>query len=100
MPNHILIVTYDLKGSEGGQANYEKVFEILKACPTWCHYIDSTWLVFTEESPQSLAERIRPSLAPGDRMLITEMGSAYWGLLPKEGWEWIKRVQAAGKGDA
>jgi hypothetical protein len=93
MPNpRVLIVSYDLKATDPSQSNYDRVFEILKGCPSWCHYIDSTWLVLTEESPRSLAERIFPSISAGDRIFVTEMGASYWGSLPKEAWEWIKRV--------
>lgn len=81
----ILIVTYDLKAVK----DYTPFYETLKAQGTWWHYLTSTWLLYTDKTPQQVSDALSSHKAPQDLILIAEMGPHYQGFLPKEAWEWI-----------
>jgi hypothetical protein len=84
----ILVVTYELKQSAD---LYPKLFEILKSKDSWAHYMSSTWLVATEQSPNDLFKELVSEIFQGDRILITKLVPGYHGWLPTKAWEWIKR---------
>jgi hypothetical protein len=84
----ILVVTYDLKQPA---ASYEPLFEALKSQDSWAHYMSSTWLVATEDSPNELWDKLGDHIFKGDRMLITRLAPGYHGWMPTKAWEWIKR---------
>lgn len=91
----ILLVTYDLKGREGG---YDPLFELLKKQEGWSHYMTSTWLVSTEKTPKELLEELKPHLniqpQGGDIILITKfVKSAYAGWAPKAVWDWVRKQE-------
>jgi hypothetical protein len=81
----ILIVTYELKVVR----DYTQFYEAIKLQGAWWHYIATTWLVDTNNTPQQVSDAIQPFLAPQDFLLVTEMGKTYQGWLPKEAWDWI-----------
>lgn len=84
----ILLVTYDLKQPA---ASYSYLFAVLKGKDGWAHYMSSTWLVATDESPNELFDQLQPLIFDGDRVLITKLAGPYHGWLPKKAWQWIKR---------
>lgn len=86
----IILITYNLTPNR----DYTAFFNAIKSSPatTWWHYIDSTWLIKTDELPEAMLERFRPHINEGtDTILITKTDtSVYNGWLPKEAHEWIK----------
>jgi hypothetical protein len=66
----ILLVTYDLKQPA---ASYTDLFEILKSKDSWWHYLSSTWLVATDESPNELNQQLIPHIFNGDRLLVAPL---------------------------
>ena len=80
-------VSYDLKSP--GQ-NYTDLISELKKSSSWWHYLDSTWLIRTQESASQLWERISSYFDKNDYALIIEVGKDYQGWLPEKAWEWIK----------
>jgi len=82
----VYAINYDLK--RPGQ-NYEALYEAIKSCGTWWHYLDSTWLVDTTLGANGIWERISPHLDKNDFVLVIGMSSDYQGWLPAEAWEWI-----------
>lgn len=84
----ILLVTYDLKQP---QTSYEPLFEELKSKDSWAHYIPSTWLVSTRESPRELSQKLIPLTFKGDRLLVVELTGRHSGWLPQKAWDWIER---------
>jgi len=83
----ILLVTYDFKQPLG---SYTEFFDVLKGKENWWHYLSSTWLVYTDESPKELQQQLVPLTFKGDRFLITELSSNRAGWLPTKAWDWIK----------
>ena len=86
----IFSITYDLVSP--GQ-NYSKLAEAIKDVGTWWHYLDSTWLVATTLSANSIFERLKSALDSNDHILVVDIGSDHQGLLPKDAWEWINQHQ-------
>jgi hypothetical protein len=81
-------VSYDLNKS--GQ-NYSALYEELKKSPNWCHPMDSTWLIVTNETAEQLRDRIRKHLDDNDTLLVIKVVRPYSGWLTKEVWDWLDK---------
>ena len=81
-------VSYDLK--KVGQ-NYDGLIKELKESLSWWHYLDSTWLIKTNETPSQLWNRLKPNVDDNDRMLIIEVCNNTSGWLSEKAWEWINK---------
>ncbi len=83
----VLLVTYDLKNHN---RNYSNLYEALKMLGKWCHYLESTWLIATDMTPEQLYNHILPTIDSTDLVLVIEIKKNYWGSLPEEAWKWIQ----------
>ena len=85
-----LLVSYDLR-TPG--ADYSGLIEELKKSKGWWHYLKSTWIVSTTETPDELYDRLEPHRHKDDRILILEIGpgAARQGWLPEKAWGWLER---------
>ncbi len=86
-PPRMLIVTYNLKGAATA---YTQFYETLKSQGQWWHYLPSTWLIYTNFTPQQVYEAARPHLQTNDHLFVATLQNGYNGWLPKDAWEWIK----------
>jgi hypothetical protein len=84
-----MLVSYDL--NRPGQA-YAPLIEALKAVPLWWHYLDSTWLLRTEESAVALRNRLAGHLDEGDELLVIDVTGpeAAWTGFDERASQWIK----------
>jgi hypothetical protein len=80
------VVTYELH--ESGKA-YDELIEELKLSPGYCHTLQSTWLISTEETVRQSYKRLLPCIYEQDRILVTEVSAGIHGRLPGEALEWI-----------
>ncbi len=80
------LVTYDLKAP---LRNYNGLYDALKKCPKWWHFLESSWIVLTDETPTDLWNRFAPSIDSNDFLLIIEVRDNVQGWLPKKAWDWI-----------
>ena len=87
----ILLVALDLKQAA---TSYTELYDALKAKESWWHYMRTTWLVATEDTPQDIVDEIKPFLQSGDRALVTRLTNPYQGWLPTKAWDWIRRHMA------
>lgn len=83
----VYCVSYDLH--RPGQ-DYSKLIEELESSPDWWHYLESTWLISTNESPDQVWNRIGKHLDKNDRALIIQVGPNCQGWLPQEAYAWIR----------
>jgi len=84
----ILLVTYDLKAPG---KDYNSLYTLLKSAPAWWHYLESTWIIKTDETPKAWSDKIQTVVDPGDRFLVIDITQqSRQGWLPKSAWEWIK----------
>ena len=84
----ILLVTYDIKKSD---MNYKSLYDILKSANSWCHHLDSTWLIKTSESIEYWYDTIQKVIDPKDYFIIIDITEqAKQGWMPKETWKWFE----------
>ena len=83
----VYCVSYDL--NTPGQ-KYDALYEELKSSSSWSHYLDSTWLIYTNESSIQLSDRLRAHLDDNDRLMVIRVTSDYSGWLPEGAWEWMR----------
>ena len=84
--NKVYILTYDLK-TPG--KDYSGFYNAIKASPKWWHYLQSSWLIYTDEAPTVLWNRLCSHVDKSDRVLIIEVRDNCQGWLPKDAWDWI-----------
>lgn len=83
----VLLVSYDLKKTDD---DYKKFYAVLESSTKWWHYLKSTWLIGTEETPQILYEKLKQAMDKNDNILIIEVKKNYYGSLPSDAWSWIQ----------
>ncbi|HAT3956512.1 TPA: hypothetical protein I9Y43_005207 [Kluyvera ascorbata] len=82
----VYCVSYDL--NKAGQ-NYNALYEELKGSNGWWHYLDSTWLISSNETATQLSDRLRKHLDSNDNLLVIGVTNDYAGWLSQEAWDWI-----------
>jgi len=82
----IVSINYDLK--RPGQ-NYAALYDAIKKCGSWWHFLGSTWLVDTSLSAKGVWDRIAPHLDKNDFVLVIGVTRNYQGQLPQDAWDWI-----------
>lgn len=89
-------INYDLKGP---RADYSALIEAIKAIGKWWHYLDSMWLVVSNDGVQQVYERLGGHIKTGDNLIVLDVtNSAYWGILPRDAWPWIAERQSEERG--
>lgn len=86
--NKIYCVSYDLRKND---KDYEGLNNKLKDSLSWWHYLESTWLIYTNESASQLWNRLSESIDKDDHILIIQVTNDYQGWLPEKAWEWIRQ---------
>lgn len=86
----LYIVSYDLK--KPGK-DYKGLYEELKKSPKWWHYLESTWLIHTNETADQLFDRLRSHIDENDYVLVTEVTRNRSGWLPRKAWDWFGEIQ-------
>lgn len=84
----VYAISYDL--NQPGQ-KYQSLYEAIKSCGTWWHYLDSTWLLSTNKSAAQVSARLREELDKNDSLLVIKVTDEYSGWLPEKAWDWIRR---------
>jgi hypothetical protein len=87
----IYLVSYDLKVPG---RDYGKLYEVLKSADSWWHYLESTWMLYSNEDIGAWNGRIRSVLDENDRFIIMDVtGKQRNGWLQSKAWEWIRKHQ-------
>lgn len=80
-------INYDLRN----QRNYDPLFERIKAYGTWCHPLESTWVVSTSQSATQVRDNLRQAMDGDDGLLVTRLaGEAAWYGLNENISNWLK----------
>jgi hypothetical protein len=82
----IYAINYDL--NKPGQ-NYEKLYEAIKACGAWWHYLGSTWLIDTTLDSKGIWNKLSPHVDKNDSVLVIGVTRDYSGWLPQDAWDWM-----------
>jgi hypothetical protein len=88
----IYAVNYDLKAPG---RDYAGLYEAIKSCGVWWHYLGSTWLVDTSLSADGIWERLAPHVDTNDSVLVIGVSAGWQGWLPQKAWAWINGRAAA-----
>jgi hypothetical protein len=82
-------VNYDLRAK--AKPDYEGLIEELKRSSYYWHFLESTWLIATNETATELWQRIKQHIHGADSLLIIEVRDNASGWLSKEAWKWIRK---------
>lgn len=85
----LLLITYDLRSSD---KDYTALYEGIKRnCNKWWHYMESVWIVKTENTPDSIVDFLKDKIDKDDRLFVVNISQQKrQGWLPSKAWEWIK----------
>ena len=84
----IYSISYDLR--RPGR-NYEELYAVLNQYENY-HALESTWFVKSEETADTICEKVRQKMDNTDSVIVTEIVSTNkQGWMPKPFWEWINR---------
>jgi hypothetical protein len=84
----VYCVSYDL--NRLGQ-RYKDLHAELEKSLSWWHYLDSTWLILTNETANTLVDRLRQHMDDNDYILVIAVKRDYQGWLSQEAWDWINK---------
>lgn len=79
-------INYDLKAPG---RNYQGLYDEIKKSQLWWHYLESTWIIITNETPDAVWNRLSSQIDKNDFLLIIEVRDRCQGWLPKDAWDWI-----------
>ena len=72
-----ILIAYDL--NKVGQ-NYTNLIEKIKTLGAWWHYLDSTWIVVTNQTAVQVRDALKPHIDSNDELLVLDItgDSAAW----------------------
>ncbi len=85
----LYLITYNIQKEK----DYLPFYNAIKNTGVWWHYIDSSWIIRTTDSAQTIYNKISPYIDQGkDYLLIIKINADVGnkqGLLPTKAWEWL-----------
>lgn len=73
-----ILIGYDL--NKDGQ-NYPKIIERIEKYPGVFHALDSTWLVNTNDSADTVAQTLRNFTDANDEIMVLDVTDADWSVV-------------------
>ena len=91
----LIVITYQLSPFH----NYAEFYDRLKElCPDYQHFLEDTWLVYTDVPIDTLYDELLPLMHIQEgsisRLFICEMGHEFKGFAQKSLWPWIRKRQS------
>ena len=85
----LLLISYDLKSSD---KDYNPLYEGIKNnCSKWWHYMESVWIVKTDNTPNSYVDMLKDKIDKEDRLFVVDIShQKRQGWLLSKAWDWIK----------
>ena len=75
-----------------GAPRTKEFADIFNQAPDWLRYAPNCWILWTSNSPEMWAERVKPLLSDEESVLIFRMDlSERYGYLPKSAWDWLQK---------
>jgi hypothetical protein len=88
----IYLISYDLK--KPGK-DYTTLYEKLKSGLSWWHYLESTWLIHTNDTVEVWSDKIRSVIDENDIFIVIDVTKRpRQGWLPTKAWEWIREKES------
>ena len=63
-------ISYDLSKPS---RNYDDLYKAIKALGSWCHALESYWIVRTSLTPVQVRDRLKSVMDSDDSLLVTEL---------------------------
>lgn len=83
------IITYDLK--KPGQ-NYTALHEKIKSLGSWCHCLESTWVIRHPGPATTIRDALLPVMDASDALFVAALsGEAAWAGLTADCSNWLKQ---------
>lgn len=80
-------INYDLRK----QRDYSSLIERIKSYGTWCHPLESVWIIVTDQTAVQVRDNLRAVMDADDGLLVTRLqGEAAWYGLSNEISQWLK----------
>jgi len=88
----LYLITYELSKDK----DYTSLYDAIKEYGTWWHYIESAWIIKTDETVSEISRKLTRYLdEKDDSLLVIKIDpSLRQGWLPKKAWEWIKKASS------
>lgn len=87
-------ISYDLRAPG---RSYQPLYDAIKSYKTWCHPLESTWLVVTTESAATVHGKLWRHMDSNDGLLVTGLtGEAAWLGLSREVSQWLREQLSRG----
>ncbi|HEX7890744.1 MAG TPA: hypothetical protein VF522_15395 [Ramlibacter sp.] len=80
------LITYDLKVPG---RDYATLYTAIKSYGNWWHFLESNWIIVTNETSTQVWNRLAGTIDRSDFLLIIEVRRDSYGWLPPEAWKWI-----------
>lgn len=80
-------ISYDLRK----QRNHSALCERIRSYKTFCHALESSWIILTEQGAAEIRDYLAPAMKRDDGLLVTRLqGEAAWRELGDELNQWLK----------
>lgn len=80
-------IDYDLRK----QRNYDELYKRIKSYGTWCHPLESTWFVKTNQTAAQVRDYLLSALDNDDGLIVTLLaGEGAWFGVKGEASAWLK----------
>jgi hypothetical protein len=74
------------------QRNYSGLYKRIHSYGTYCHPLESSWLIVTNQSAMQIRDFLIQAMDPDDSLLITRLqGEAVWEELGEKLSQWLKK---------
>lgn len=81
-------ISYDLRNKR----NYNALYERIKKLGSWCHALESSWVVATQKSASQIRDDLKLATDRDDGLLVTRLqGEAAWYGLSDKVRQWLKK---------
>ncbi len=81
-------IDYDLRK----QRDYAALYDRIRAYGTYCHALESTWAIATDQTAAQVRDYLSQAMDKDDGLLVTLLaGEAAWVGLTTEAGSWLKQ---------
>lgn len=80
-------ISYDLRK----QRNYNVLYERIRSYKTFCHDLESSWVIVTDQSAAQIRDYLAQAMDTDDGLLVARLqGESAWQGLGDELSQWLK----------
>ena len=84
-------ISYDLRK----QRNYDALYERIKQYGSWCHPLESSWVIATQQTALQVRDNLAQVMDQDDGLLVTRLqNEAAWRGLGDDVSRWLKEQLA------